>query len=57
MDFNQAVSDEPGNLQADGVRSDVNGGEGWHSATVYNSGEGVPVKRLKAECARLRFAP
>src|ERR1700687_739031 len=36
-DFNQAVRNQAGDLQADGVRSDVNGGEGWHSASVYSA--------------------
>jgi len=35
-DFDQTVRNQAGDLQADGVRSDVNGGEGWHSASVYN---------------------
>jgi len=35
MNFDETVSGQAGDFQADGVRSDVNGGEGWHSPTVY----------------------
>jgi hypothetical protein len=35
VNFNQAMGAQAGNLQADGIGSDVNGGESWHSRTVY----------------------
>src|SRR5258708_9275974 len=45
-DFNQTVREQARDLQADRVRSDVNGNEGWHSASVYS-----PVKEDLPGCA------
>jgi hypothetical protein len=35
VNFEQAMCNQPGDFQPDRVRSDVNGGKGRHSATVY----------------------
>jgi hypothetical protein len=39
MNFDKAMRCKTGNLQPDGVRSDVNGSEGWHSEQCTESGE------------------
>src|SRR5215469_11334149 len=36
MNFNQAVLNQARNFEANGVGTNVNGGEGWHSPVVYS---------------------
>src|SRR6185503_9514251 len=53
VNFNQTMCTQAGNLQADGVRSDVNGGESWHSRTVYRESVDLVIE-ISGELGRLR---
>src|SRR5260370_35218498 len=54
VDFDETMRNQAGDFQADGVRSDVNGGEGWRSATVYNLEKGGFEKTESTQLVKRR---